>query len=521
MKNLLILFFALAELTSCCTRKSAEGRIIDFSDFERLNESAVYELSDGTDRLVIQNVPIGTEIYITKTNTSDKVIPKESAIYVLEAEGISLNVKNPKEEFEKTQSRQSLTTPSSGFGPHKIFRKTEKLNSYDAHKESNKKKSKVIIQKEYDEGRRKDIFVDINSDMTIYEKKSATLASKGKFCYVWTVDGDGSPEKIMKASQKMSVAFDAMYEKIRFLFGKESDFMFCNYNGKFFEPKRLEYMSGTGTKVNIVVYDINRENNGVVGYFYSKDYFPSENDYENGILNYSNEGKYIYIDSQWAEADIDVCISTLAHEFQHMISYNQKVLIHDLPDADAFSEMMSLLCEEIINEDEENANLNSRLALFNSGYAECGLEYRGCSHYHAMLSYAANYAFGTWLYRNYGGTALIRKLATNQYTDINSITNATGKSMQQLLKAYSIDCACRTKSSSYLWSLHKSDYDDYGYKYDGPVFYAFNARHEIRPYGMFIIKAGKTDSDTLMFKFSKKNFQSHEHTYIVANFPQK
>ena len=511
MKNSLILFSTLFVLTSCCTRKNVENRIIDYADFEHVKSCRVYELPKGTDSLVIQNVPIGSVVYITKTNTGSSIIPKESAQYVLHADGITLNVKNPKEHFENRN-----LDPTSVFAPQKIFRKTEKVKSFDAETEQNKKKSKLIKEKLYEIGNQKDIYIDTNSNMSTYEKKSAHLAAKGSFCYVWAVDGYGSEDKIKSSAEILCNAFDGMYDKIRLLFGKESDAMFCNFNGKFFEMKNLEYMSDTGRKVNIVLYDINMANNGVVGYFYSKDYFPSNMDYENDVLKYSNEGKYIYIDSQWAEADIDICISTLAHEFQHIINYNQKTLLHNLPDADAFSEMMALICEDIIKGRTENESLNSRLAMFNSGYAECGLEYRGDSHYHAMLSYAMNYAFGTWLYHNYGGTTFIHNIATNAYSDIKCITHASGKSIDQLLKAFSIDCISKENGFSYLWNLHKTNYDEADYKYDGPVTYAYNARHEIRPYGIFLIKTGMAESDTLLFKFNRKEFSNQEHTYIVV-----
>ena len=134
-----------------------------------------------------------------------------------------------------------------------------------------------------------------------------------------------------------------MYLNIRSVFGKESDVMYSSYNGKYFDTKPIEFLSETGKFVNIVIYDIGAKNNGVVGYFYSKDYFPRGKEYIDEVLNYSNEGKYIYIDSQWAEADENICISTIAHEFEHMINYNQKSILNETNSNDAFNEMMALI----------------------------------------------------------------------------------------------------------------------------------------------------------------------------------
>ena len=62
----------------------------------------------------------------------------------------------------------------------------------------------------------------------------------------------------------------------------------------------MEDYSSTGTKINIVVYDIGNDYSlsenqkcGIVGYFYAKDYFYNYS--EKGVT--SNNGKYFYIDS--------------------------------------------------------------------------------------------------------------------------------------------------------------------------------------------------------------------------------
>ncbi|MCR5762444.1 MAG: hypothetical protein K6G00_03585 [Treponema sp.] len=506
MKHFIILSFSLILLLTACNEND---RMIDYEKLETSGNAHIYEVSNEVQSLIIENVPIDAKIYITKTNEGQNVIPKDKAQCVTSALGIYLNAKN-----SDSLKASSYITPSSDFTPPKTFTKHERLITFNPEEENREKRNKTLKEKKYSNNSQKNIYIDVNSEMSEYKERPAHLASQGTYCYVWIID-DYYSEKLQNSAEILSKEFDSMYMKIRKIFGKESDEMFCNYNGKYFETKPIEYVSETGKKINIILYDIGMKNNGVVGYFSSKDYFPRGKDYESRAIRHSNAGKYIYIDSQWAEADIDICSLTLAHEFQHMIQYKQKTLNYDLVPNDAFNEMMALLCEDILSEKNKNESLNSRLALFNRGYAECGLEYRGESHYHAMLSYAVAYTFGKWLFNNYGGTPLINSMATNSYVNIQAITNATQKSMEELLKQFSIFCACKTKDNSYMWNLHKTDYDADGYKYDGPLCYAFNAQHEIRPYGILLIKAGTAEDSTVAFKFTQKTFTKTEHTYIV------
>lgn len=508
MKKTIILSFIIALLITSHT--NAKDRMIDYSDFEKNSDLDVYEIPAKTEKLTILNIPLGKTIYIAKTNTGKDIIPKEMSRHLIYADGITLNTKN-----YDNQNETKNITPTQDFAPPRIFTKHEKLYNFDSEKEKQAKKNKIIKEKTFELGSQKDIFLDVNSSMNIYEKKSVHLTAKGKYCYVWTEDDCFNPI-IEKTATNLANAFDSMYLNIRSVFGKESDVMYSSYNGKYFDTKHIEFLSETGKFVNIVIYDIGAKNNGVVGYFYSKDYFPRGKEYIDEVLNYSNEGKYIYIDSQWAEADEKICISTIAHEFEHMINYNQKSIVNETNSNDAFNEMMALICENIISPETINASLNSRLAMFNSDYADCGLEYRGNSHYHAMLSYAVNYAFGTWLIYKYGKTKFIKDMSTNPYPDIKAITHASGESIKNLLKMFCIDCISKTQSDFCLWKLNKTEYDTSGYKYDGPRLFPYNTQHELRPYGILLIKAGKTESNTVTLNFSSEELKNKEFTYIFV-----
>ena len=140
----------------------------------------------------------------------------------------------------------------------------------------------------------------------------------------------------------------------------------------------MNKVSDTGTMINIVIYDIGNDfakatSGTIVGYFHSKDY------YAPGIANYSNSGKYLYLDSYFASCIPAMTYSTLAHEFQHMINWNMKHIQKGL---------------------KASYTPKNRLATFENYYRYSGLEYNNSA---TLVSYASVYAFGAWLVREFGG----------------------------------------------------------------------------------------------------------------------
>lgn len=316
------------------------------------------------------------------------------------------------------------------------------------------------VEVDYSVGVTKQIYVDTNSSMSTYEKKSATLRAKGDNCYVWVVDDyydeTSSGCKVdTTIAKKYADKFDEMYPYITNVFGKESE-KIINYdsvNKQITGTIDMSTLSDTGTKINIVVYDIGNDYNssssgGVVGYFYAKDYYytaqPSSTysgldiistifggggSSDDSIISKSNVGKYFYVDSAYAVSDFDTTISTLAHEFQHMIDFNQKDMEHDLTPDTTYNEMLSMLCEDMMQEKlglADYASPKSRIQSFNAYYYFSGIrEY--LSGDYAALSYCTSYAFGSWLARQYGGAALVKEISQNAYVGNESLVRAVNK----------------------------------------------------------------------------------------------
>ena len=177
----------------------------------------------------------------------------------------------------------------------------------------------------------------------------------------------------MTSSEKTSIAetfrdkFEAFYPIETYVFGNESNKLInpLASTNKVSEAAIYDMASksDTGTKINIVLYDIGADYNkssqcGVLGYFYSKDYFTKLTN-SNTVIDYSNQGKYFYIDAPYAASKVKdsdgktqdtlaTTISTLAHEFQHMINFGVKNIEKDLSPDTAYNEMLSMLCEDML-----------------------------------------------------------------------------------------------------------------------------------------------------------------------------
>ena len=93
--------------------------------------------------------------------------------------------------------------------------------------------------------------------------------------------------------------------------------------------------SSAASSIDILFYDIDNddENGSIAGFFWSKDNFLSP------YYNYSNQRLMFYMDSvmsacpegsSWEITDRNPAdmVSTLAHEFQHMIHYYQKGIVN-------------------------------------------------------------------------------------------------------------------------------------------------------------------------------------------------
>ena len=277
---------------------------------------------------------------------------------------------------------------------------------------------------------------------TYYTKRPATLQAEGNYCYIWVLesyfDSSASGSKISSEEAKaLAKKFDELCPLVREVFGTESDEM-INTDGLV----SISSGSDTGTKVNIVVYDIegdyrDGQQSGTLGYFWAKDYYTAAAAKESGdaTIGLTNCGKYFYVDSYFLNEAPEMLYSTLAHEFQHMINFGQKTMLSmETAQTEAqvhvsqtwSNEMMSMVCEDMVQEYlgvQDKDSPIARLPWFCQNYYLSGLtDWLGGNS--VQVSYAGAYAFGAYLARNYGGKELIKQIAINNYVDQEAITQA-------------------------------------------------------------------------------------------------
>ena len=427
----------------------------------------------------------GKTLYLIKTNPTSTAISASNAPYISAATGISLNTPSASSELES--SNQSSRATHAVLPMIKASAVTFSRASSRAIGNTISANTPVAQISPVVDETTKEIYIDSDSSLNTYRQATATLRAIGTYCYIWVVDGfyasddagthsytgsDSSYSYTTTSDEQITSAqvsafankFDAIYEKVRAVFGEESDKVnYYSSNGWTTVP--MNYLSDTGTMVNIVIYDIgadhtNDDSSGVLGYFYSRDYYPNGTHISalSGMsyggnysaLNYSNEGKYFYIDAASAAEDAIAAYSTIAHEFQHMISYGVKTMAQNIQTTTAYEEMMSMLCEDLLQSYLGVSNDDSpegRLPFFEACYRRVGLEYRESDTNYAVLSYATNYAFGAWLVRNFGGVKLVQSMAANSYEGVSAIVNAvnsvnsTEYDIGDLLLLYAQGCA--------------------------------------------------------------------------------
>ncbi|MBP5441683.1 MAG: hypothetical protein J6Y60_00415 [Treponema sp.] len=332
-------------------------------------------------------------------------------------------------------------------------------------------------------GQTRSIYVDADSDLSTFRQERMTLYAIGYkpgsdndiACLVWANANDVEASEMANSSktkiglgviQDIALKFVQHYQFEEELFGGTSDQLITKYGSKI----SMKDNGPTKDWVNIVLYDIGRDGTagtcGVVGYFFSKDYYKSESYPSSDARSITNVGKYFYIDIPFCNYDSSrntyktnndevsgTVISTLFHEYQHMIDFNTKEMRYDLDTDDCvwYNEMLSMLCEDIMGEQLELADedrvATGRIKNFNAYYY-----YSGTAQYlktNSWISYGTAYAFGAWLVRNFGGWRLIQKMSTNNAVGTESIVqavntvNSTAVTWDWLFKEYIKACGFR------------------------------------------------------------------------------
>jgi hypothetical protein len=203
-------------------------------------------------------------------------------------------------------------------------------------------------------------------------------------------------------------------------------------------------------EITILLTDIDNDglpSNGegrVVGFFWPKDNFkvssiPGSNErimfYIDSVMFANEEGPSWEIDDFWPKE----MISTLAHEFQHMIHFYQKTTLLANDNTNTWvNEMLSESTEDLVatkirhigprgvdyldGSAGDPGNTLGRYPLFNANNTLSLTAWNGI-----LADYSKVNAFGAYLLRNYGGAKLFHDIMHNTYIDEKAVVDAVNK----------------------------------------------------------------------------------------------
>lgn len=216
---------------------------------------------------------------------------------------------------------------------------------------------------------------------------------------------------------------------------------------------------GVDNTITILLTDIDGDNSpdgGTIGYFFAKDNFEQSSFsgsnerimfYADAVIfaNDGEDGVWSFDDDFWPKE----MVSTLAHEFQHMIHFYQKtILLEDGNPTDTWiNEMVSETTEDLVatkiqhtgsrgvdytdGSAGEADNTLGRYPLFNENNTLSLTKWDN-----SLANYSMVNAFGSYLTRNYGGAKVLHDIVYSTSTDKQAIIDAVHKSPEGAGKTF-------------------------------------------------------------------------------------
>ena len=191
--------------------------------------------------------------------------------------------------------------------------------------------------------------------------------------------------------------------------------------------------------INIVLYDIDGDglpspgDARVVGYFsavhnYLRDGNPP-------LSRSSSEWLAVILDSPMMTLDMDIAISALAHEFQHMIHFYQKPVLRGADSETWLNEMSSEMAQDLIA-DKARVDGPRGVAYDDPTAGQPGIRFGRLPVYNryndiqvtawqgSLANYSINYALGAYLARTYGGAELFSRIVQSERAGVDAIEGA-------------------------------------------------------------------------------------------------
>ena len=280
----------------------------------------------------------------------------------------------------------------------------------------------------------------VQNESDVWIEIPTTLRAMGPYSYIWVADANYDDGSSVVNDNKLTT-IQAQYLQKKFDgtdVNSFNDGIFKNVTTIF----GYEYGGGEGgdggrdedQHISILIYDVDydytsTQTGGTFGYFWGKDFYTEQQLIDWGWSSKTNSAEMFYIDAHFSDKWVDDIVSTLAHEYQHMIQFNQKAVRIDQNSETWYNEMCSMVCEDLvlanIGLDPVTDGAQGRLPTFLYSYADSGIkDWVTTTWPSTMKSYASAFAFGAYLARNYGGATLFRNMLANNFTNEASVTAA-------------------------------------------------------------------------------------------------
>nr|WP_263324623.1 Ig-like domain-containing protein [Neobacillus sp. Marseille-Q6967] len=261
------------------------------------------------------------------------------------------------------------------------------------------------INPSYNKGDYKNFWVT-NIEYNYNYQINARLAYSGTKADIWVYNNQISDLDAEKLGKEFD---DKIHSSVTNNFGRESD---VNADGK----------------INILTFDIQDGFSGsggyVGGYFWSGDLYN---------VSGSNQSEIFYIDTYpsmgtTSVKDVTSAYGTLAHEFQHMVNFNQNVLIErSNSNMDTWlNEALSMAAEQVYS----GQGISDRVDYYNvSSSIQNGHSLLYWDNYGDLLSnYSLSYLFGQYIkIQTNQGNNIFKEILTDPNNDYKAIENVAKK----------------------------------------------------------------------------------------------
>ena len=399
------------------------------------------ETDETKKEIIIQNNNNYKGIFVVKYNYSYNFLPaKETGNFIVKSNNVSNNVLSPNISQMNNDYIKDFTLNGKSIDLKDCFiNDTSKIDEACSELFNNVVKNTArsvdntsipvysIKPEEYEIEEKKDFYVLKSVADLKSEQEEATLKACNDVCNVWFVD---DCENVNFTDDSI---FQNVAEKFKIIYEPEIEIM----GDHKYSEKYGSYFIDPSKKINIIIYDIDYDSDpeqkgGVFGLFYEADMYTAEALKQNPHQPKTNETQCIYLDSFFLSIDEKQVYSTLAHEFNHLLTFCNKTVSYGINPETWFKEMLSMITEDMLQnllDIEDVSSPKGRLPYFcqyyNYGFLDSWNRKKVAdSLIDTLINYANTYAYGAYLVRNCGGFDFLKRLATSEYINQAAIDDA-------------------------------------------------------------------------------------------------